>query len=179
MLLQEPQLGPDVSMRWIRREAFDAQRAQTTMTTYVENVISIGRPREEVFAFLADLENLPRWDPAIEATRKTSPSSVGVGTTYRQIRCAPERTEETIEVTTFDPPRRLIVDGEIGPFRARIGFALEKAGEATRLTNWVELDPPSVISQVVVPLAASQIKAAIASNLERLKPILEDPRHTD
>ena len=95
------------------------------MTTYVENVIRIERPREEVFAFLADLENLPSWNPAIEATWKTSPSSVGVGTTYRQIRSAPERTEEVLEVTTFDPPRRLIVDGEIGPFRARIGFALE------------------------------------------------------
>jgi uncharacterized membrane protein len=162
-----------------RKEAFDAQRAQTAMTTYVENVIRIERPREEVFAFLADLENLPSWDPAIETTRKTSPSSVGVGTTYRQIRSAPERTEETLEVTTFDPPRRLIVDGEIGPFRARIGFALEVAAEATRLTNWVELEPPSVISQVVVPLAASQIKAAIASNLERLKRILEDTQHTD
>jgi uncharacterized protein YndB with AHSA1/START domain len=155
------------------------QRAQTTMTTYVENVIRIERPREDVFAFLADLENLPSWDAAIEATRKTSPSSVGVGTTYRQVRSAPERTEETLEVTAFDPPRRLIVDGDIGPFRARIGFALEVAEEATRLTNWVELDPPSVISQVVVPLAASQIKAAVASNLECLKRILEDARRSD
>ena len=149
------------------------------MTTYVENVIRIERPREEVFAFLSDLENLPRWDPAIEVTWKTSPSSVGVGTTYRQIRSAPEKREEVLEVTAFDPPRRLIVDGEIGPFRARIGFALEVAAEATRLTNWVELEPPSIISRVVVPLAASQIKAAIASNLERLKRILEDTRHTD
>jgi uncharacterized membrane protein len=164
---------------WIQKEAFDAQRAQTIVTTYVENVIRIERPREEVFAFLADLENLPSWDPAIETTRKTSPSSVGVGTTYRQIRSAPERTEETLEVTTFDPPRRLIVDGDIGPFRARIGFALEVAAEATRLAYWVELEPPSVTPQVVVPLAASQIKAAIASNLERLKRILEDTQHTD
>ena len=48
------------------------------MTTYLENVITIERPREDVFAFLADLENLPRWNPAIEVTTKTSPSSVGV-----------------------------------------------------------------------------------------------------
>jgi hypothetical protein len=27
----------------------------------------IGRPQDEVFAFLADLENDPRWNPAIEA----------------------------------------------------------------------------------------------------------------
>ena len=83
-----------------------------------------------------------------------------------------------LEVTTFDPPRRLIIEGAIGPFRARIGYALVVAAEATRLTNWVELEPPSIISRVVVPLAASQIKAAVASNLERLKRILEDTRQT-
>ena len=148
------------------------------MTTYLENVIRIERPRDEVFAFLADLENVPRWDPAIEGTMKTSPGAVGVGTTYRQIRSAPKRREEVLEVTTFDPPRRLIIDGEIGPFRARIGYILEAAAEGTRLTNWVELEPPSIISRVVVPLAASQIKAAVASNLERLKRLLEDTRQT-
>ena len=148
------------------------------MTTYIENVIMIERPREEVFGFLADLENVPRWNPAIEATWKTSPSSAGVGTTYRQIRSEPERREEVLEVTTFDPPRRLIIEGAIGPFRARIGYALVVAAEATRLTNWVELEPPSIISRVVVPLAASQIKAAVASNLERLKRLLEDTRQT-
>jgi uncharacterized membrane protein len=153
-------------------------RPRQAMTTYLEHDIRIELPREDVFAFLGDLENMPFWDPAIEVIWKTSPSSVGVGTTYRQIRSAPKRTEEVLEITTFDPPRRLIVEGEIGPFRGRIGFALEVAEEATRLTNWIELEPPSIISQVVVPLAASQIKVAVASNLERLKEILEERRPT-
>jgi hypothetical protein len=43
----------------------------------------------------------------------------------------------------------------------------------TKLTNWVELEPSSILSRVLVPLAASQIEAAVASNLERLKQILE------
>jgi hypothetical protein len=149
------------------------------MTSF-ENVVVIARPREEVFAFLADLENVPRWNPAIEVTWKTSPSAVGVGTTYRQVRSAPKRSEETIEITAFEPPYRLMIEGEIGPFRAQVGYMLEvdpDHTEATRLTNWVELDPPSIISALVVPLAASQIKAAVASNLESLKRILEDTGH--
>jgi hypothetical protein len=36
--------------------------------------------------------------------------------------------------------------------------------------------PSSIISRVLVPLAASQIEAAVASNLDRLKRILEDTR---
>lgn len=147
--------------------------------TGFENVVVIERPRDEVFAFLADFENVPRWNPAIEVTWKTSPSSVGVGSTYRQVRVAPKRSEESFEVTGFDPPRRLLIEGQIGHFRAQIGYSLEKAAEATRLTNWVELEPPSIISLVVVPLAASQIRAAVASNLELLKQILEDTGHIE
>ena len=146
------------------------------MTSF-ENVLVIQRPREDVFAFLADFENVPRWNPAIEVTWKTSPSSVGVGTTYRQVRSTPKRGEESFEITMFDPPRRLVIEGQIGPFRAQVGYALEMASEATRLTNWVELEPSSIISMVVVPLAASQIKAGVASNLEELKRILEETRH--
>jgi hypothetical protein len=130
-----------------------------------------------VFAFLADFENVPRWNPAIEVTWKTSPASVGVGTTYRQVRTTPKRSEEAFEVTAFDPPRRLMIEGRVGPFRAQIGYALEVVAEATRLTNWMELEPSSIISMVMVPLAASQIRAAVASNLDLLKRILEDKRH--
>lgn len=147
------------------------------MTSF-ENVVVIRRSREEVFAFLADLENVPRWNPAIEGTMKTSRGLVGVGTTYRQVRSAPKRGEESFEVIAFDPPRRFMIEGEIGSFRARIGYALEVVPEATRLTNWVELEPSSIISRVMVPLAASQIRAAVASNLERLKQLLEDARQT-
>jgi hypothetical protein len=97
----------------------------------------IGRPQDEVFAFLADLENDPRWNPAIEADEDNI-RPVRVGTTYRQVRSAPKRSEESFEITAFDPPRRLVFEGDIGPFQARIGYALETVPEATRLTNWVE-----------------------------------------
>ncbi|HLM22686.1 MAG TPA: hypothetical protein VK390_14325 [Propionibacteriaceae bacterium] len=34
---------------------------------------------EDVFAFIADLENVPTWNYAIVETKKTSPGPVGVG----------------------------------------------------------------------------------------------------
>ena len=144
----------------------------TVMTSF-NNVVEIRRPREEVFAFLADLENVPRWNPAIEATTKITPGAVGIGTTYRQVRSVPSTSEEEFEIVVFDPPRRLLIDGEIGTFRGQIGYALEVTEAGTKLTNWVELEPSSIVSRVLVPLAASQVEAAVASNLQRLKQILE------
>jgi hypothetical protein len=52
--------------------------------------------------------------------------------------------------------------------------SLENVEEGTRLTNSVELQPRSIISRFMVPLAASQIEASVASNLNMLRLILED-----
>lgn len=138
-----------------------------------ENTLMIQRFGQDVFAFLADFENVPRWNYAIEQTTKTSPGPVGVGTTYRQIRSAPMRSQETFEVTVFEPSRRLVIEGRIGPFQARLEYVLEPIGEVTRLTNAVELEPLSTIPRLLAPLAASRVKAAVASNLDELKLILE------
>jgi hypothetical protein len=112
------------------------------MATF-QNTVTIRRPVEDVFAFLADFENVPRWNKAILRTRKTSPGPVGVGTTYRQVRTVPSTSEEGFEVTGFEPPRRLEVHGDIGPFAATIGYLLAPMGDSTQLTNAVELAPSS------------------------------------
>jgi carbon monoxide dehydrogenase subunit G len=142
------------------------------MATF-ENTVTIQRPAEDVFAFLADFRNVAKWNYAIEETTKTSPGPVGVGTTYRQTRSVPRRGQERFEVTVFDPTRRLEIEGEIGPFQARIGYVLEPLGDATRLTNDMELEPSSTVSRLTAPLAASRVKAAVASNLNELKLILD------
>ena len=49
-----------------------------------QNTVTIARPAGEVFAFLADLRNIPRWNYAIARTVPTSPGPAGVGATYRQ-----------------------------------------------------------------------------------------------
>jgi uncharacterized protein YndB with AHSA1/START domain len=141
-----------------------------------KNTVTIRRPVEDVFAFLVDFENVPRWNHAIESTTKTSSGPVRVGSTYRQMRSEPSRSEEGFEVTVFEPARRLAIDGEIGPFHGRAQYLLEPIEGATRLTNAVELEPSSVASKLLAPFAGSRIKTAVAENLDALKRILEtDP----
>lgn len=138
-----------------------------------QNVVTIRRPPEEVFAFLADFQNVPSWNYAIEQTRKTSAGPAGVGATYRQSRALPSKSEETFEVTVFEPPARLAILGQIGPFRARVSYLLESAADGTRLANDVELEPSSALLRLTGPLAARQVKAAVARNLGALKELLE------
>jgi hypothetical protein len=137
-----------------------------------ENTVTIQRPVEDVFAFLADFGNVPKWNYAIVETTKISPGPVGVGTTYRQTRSVPSRSEEGFEVTVFEPTSRLEVQGQIGPFRARISYLLEPTGSGTRLRNAVDLGF-SGLSNLVAPLATSRVKHAVAANLDTLKQLLE------
>jgi len=147
------------------------------MATF-QNTVTIRRPVEEVFAFLADFENVPRWNYAIVETTKVSPGPVGVGTTYRQTRSVPRRSEEGFEVTAFEPPRRLEVQGQIGPFRARISYLLEPTGSGTRLRNAVDLGSSGLSTIVALPVT-SRVKHAVAANLDTLKQLLDAGRHAD
>jgi uncharacterized membrane protein len=141
-----------------------------------ENIVTIRKPAEEVFAFLADFENIPMWNYAIEETSKVSAGLVGVGSRYRQTRSVPSRSAEDFEVTVFEPARRLAIHGQIGPFQARISYVLEAVPGATRLVNNVKLDTSPPALRLVAPLAAPKIKAAVAENLGKLKLVLESSR---
>ena len=127
-----------------------------------ENTVTIQRPAEEVFAFLADFENIPKWNYAIDETHKISAGPVGVGTRYRQTRSVPGRSVEGFEVTVFEPARRLAMHGQIGPFRATISYELEAGAGGTRLVNNVELDASQAMLRLAAPLATPRIKAAVA-----------------
>jgi uncharacterized protein YndB with AHSA1/START domain len=105
-----------------------------------ENTVVISRPIEQVFGFLSDFENVPKWNYAILETRKVSQGAVGVGTIYQQVRSVPKRSEERFEVTAYNPPRHLEIRGQLGPFPARLSYALDALAEGTRVTNSVELE---------------------------------------
>jgi uncharacterized protein YndB with AHSA1/START domain len=141
------------------------------MATF-ENTVMIGRPIEEVFGFLSDFENIPRWNYAIVETRKVSEGPVGVGTIYQQVRSVPSRSEERFEVTAYDPPRQLEIQGQLGPFPSRLSYALDTVPEGTRVTNSVELQlrgPGRLLGRVAVP----RVRDAVDANLRKLKELLE------
>jgi uncharacterized protein YndB with AHSA1/START domain len=137
-----------------------------------ENTVMIARPIEDVFAFLADFENIPKWNYAIVETRKVSQGAVGVGTIYQQVRSVPSRSEESFEVTAYDPPRHLEIRGQLGPFPSRLSYALDAIAEGTRVTNSVELElrgPGRLLGRVAVP----RVRDAVAANLRKLKEVLD------
>jgi uncharacterized protein YndB with AHSA1/START domain len=137
-----------------------------------ENTVMIRRPIEQVFGFLSDFENISRWNYAIVETHKISQGPVGVGTIYQQVRSVPSQSEERFEVTAYNPPRRLEIRGQLGPFPSRLSYALDIVPEGTRVTNSVELElrgPGRLLGRVAVP----RVRDAVAANLRKLQELLE------
>jgi uncharacterized protein YndB with AHSA1/START domain len=134
--------------------------------------VTINRAPEDVFGYLADLENLPHWNYAIQRTRKVTAGPVTVGTRYEQIRTVPSLQEESLEVVEFDVGRRLAVRGTLSNLPARLDYEVTAAGDGTVLTNTVELTVQGPLV-LVSRLATRQVSSAVAQNLAVLKEILE------
>lgn len=161
-------LDVDRAVKVDRRTAPERERLVVTF----ENTVMVRRPIEEVFGFLADFENIPRWNYAIVETHKVSQGAVGVGTIYQQVRSVPRRSEEHFEVTAYNPPRQLEIRGQLGPFPSCLSYALDAIPEGTRITNSVELElrgPGRLLGRVAVP----RVRDAVAANLQKLKELLE------
>lgn len=137
-----------------------------------QNQVEINRPIEDVYSYLADLENVPEWNYAIERTVRTTPGPIRAGTEFRQTRTLPRRSEETIRLSRMDPPQMLEVSGTLGVFEARLVYALTRAESGTRLVNEVQLTTTGP-ARIVARLAKTRIERAVAANLNHLKEILE------
>jgi uncharacterized protein YndB with AHSA1/START domain len=139
---------------------------------HFENALTIARKPEDVFSYLADFENVPKWNYAITETRKTSQGPVGVGTTYRQTRSIPSPAKETFTVTEFEPQHLLAIHGDLGPFQGTLSYELEPVAEGTLLTNHAVLEGKG-LAKIAAPLLGGRVGDAVATNLQKLKEILE------
>ena len=51
----------------------------------VETGVIVDRPSNEVFAFISNLENNPRWQAGMREAKVTSQGPLAVGSTYAQV----------------------------------------------------------------------------------------------
>ena len=135
----------------------------------------IGRPREEVFDYLAHGEKLPDWVEEFEEVEQTSEGSPAKGTTYRyKMRRGGESTFEWAE---FEAGRRIAWDGpplKSGPgsMRPRGQYDLEDADGGTRVR--MTQDPEMAgFMKLMAPLITRSLKKGGPRSLEKLKGILE------
>ena len=137
-----------------------------------ENTVYIDRPIGEVFAYLSDFENIPKWNYYLLDVRQLSESPIGVGTTYHQVR---KTDEQDFRITEFEPNHTVAVKTlpQSSP-ELEMRFSLYEEGNTTRIRDEWKLDTgrPAILER----LAGGRVKSAVAHNLAKLKELLEEGR---
>jgi hypothetical protein len=68
----------------------------------------IDRPINEVFAFLADGTNDPKFSPRVQEIRQTTDGPIGVGTIFEStVKDAGMKSGRSFELTVFEPPSKI------------------------------------------------------------------------
>ena len=143
--------------------------------SHVRGEITIKRAVEEVFDFVADQRNEPRYNDAMLESEKLTEGPVGAGTSFRAIVGNSGRpVEMLIEFVEFDRPRFIRETTHMAAMDIRGTLTFQPALEGTRMRWSWELVPHGVyrlMGPVLAQLGSRQEARIWAS----LKDYLEQP----
>ena len=135
--------------------------------------VLISRPVEEVFEFVEDARNRPRWDDSVDSEELTSPEPIGVGTTVRTTLSSMGREYVyTWSVVEHEPPNRMTIESTTGPFPTTLAYELSEEAEATRL-DFSVTGRPSGLLRLFQPMIARNTQKNLDDGFARLKRLLE------
>jgi uncharacterized protein YndB with AHSA1/START domain len=136
-----------------------------------ENSVVIDRPRSEVFAFVADHENDPKWRPGVADIKRAS--GEGQGAIYTQGIKGPmgKRIDADFEVTAYQPDTLLAFRTLAGPVRPEGSFRFEDADGGTRVTFSLNAELTRA-KKLMAPMVGKSMRGEVAA-LDNLKRVLE------
>jgi uncharacterized membrane protein len=138
----------------------------------VQREVEIERPIDEVFAFVADARNDPRWCPKVRSVTGGEP---GQGSTYVVVhKPVPLKRERRMEMrcTRFEPPRLIEWREDDGTDVFEVVYELSENGDGrTRMKQRsdAEIGAPRLLH----PLFRAGIGRDLERQLRELKRLLE------
>jgi uncharacterized protein YndB with AHSA1/START domain len=135
--------------------------------------IMIDRPVEEVFAYVTDVTNDPSWHTDVLEAKKTSEGPIGMGTIWHS-RFKPSMgiSEGDMEVVSFEPNRRQVMRGQIGPMQPTLTYLFEQADSGTRFTRRVQIKVSGWM-KIMQPMIGMMLPKQNRGFLSNLKQVLE------
>jgi uncharacterized protein YndB with AHSA1/START domain len=140
---------------------------------HAEHSVTINRPPQAVFDYLADGTHNRDWRAGVVEIHRTTDTD-GEGASYRQVLTGPggRRIDGDYRVTMFDPPRRLEFLVTAGPARPAGVFELtENPDRSTRVRFALDINPAGLM-KLMTPMIRKTMRTEVAQ-LNTLKEVLE------
>ena len=134
--------------------------------------IPVERSPDDVFAFVADPANRPKYQHNVAGSRVVGDGPVRAGSTFEEVlKMGPWKLRTAGEVIAYEAPRRCVIAARNGMVNYRGEFAVEGAPGGTRLTisGSVELVGWRRILQ---PMLRAECSRNLTRELQRLREIL-------
>lgn len=137
------------------------------MARYVD-AIDLPVPIGDAFDYLAEFSRAAEWDPGVVAGRQLTPDPIGVGTRFEVIvSFLGRRIPMEYEITRFERPHRLILEGGDGAIRSIDELTFAPRGDGTRVTYEARLELPLLLrwADPLLHAAFQRIGASAARGL--------------
>ncbi len=139
----------------------------------VELSVVVNRPLPEVFAFVTDPANNPKWQEGLVESRMASSGPMGVGTQLTDVRKFMGREiDSKLEVTAFEPNKTFGQKVISGPLKFEVLMNFEPSGNGT-LINLVAQGEPGGFFKLAEGMVQKQLHSQLEADAQRLKRILE------
>jgi hypothetical protein len=147
------------------------------MAVDVVSEIEIARPRADVAAFAADIDNTTRWYENIKTVEWKTEPPLQVGSRIAFVaEFLGRRLAYTYEIRELVPGERLVMSTAQGPFPMETTYAWSDAGEGVTRMALRNRGEPAGFKRLGAPLMARAMGRANRKDLARLKTILEAER---
>jgi uncharacterized protein YndB with AHSA1/START domain len=140
----------------------------------IEKTVDIARPVDEVWAFIADARNDPRWCDKVDSVEQIAGEGPGSQARYRTLH-RPIRLrkakELAVTVEECEAPRRLRLREEDDDAVFHVLYRLEESSEGTSLTQTDEIEWKIPIP--ARPIGRVMVSRDIQRQFSALKRLLE------
>jgi uncharacterized membrane protein len=134
------------------------------------HTIEIERPAAEVFDYLSDFENNPRWQGGMRACQWTSEAKREVGSTYvQEARFLGRRIDTHFRVSAYEPGESISIESTKSTFPIQVTRSVESLGEGRcRVRAHIRGQPTGLLK-----LFSGMVKSSVKKDYRKLKALLE------
>jgi carbon monoxide dehydrogenase subunit G len=145
----------------------------------VQGTVSIPATPAEVYAFLAEPTNVPRWQTGVISSERTSPAPTVKGSTGRVVlEVMGQRMTANTRVLEAVPDRRLAMTTSVSGMSVVGSLDLAATDDGgTKITFSSEVKAESIFMAPLERMVTDAVEKDMETSLARLKAVLAEDRH--
>lgn len=133
----------------------------------------VDKPIKDVFAFVANLNNMSKWNSAVVSLQQITPGDVGMGTKFKSVgEMMGRRIEGEVQITAYEPDTKTGFQMNAGPMQMNVTITFKTVGTGTKISLNAQGNPAGFF-KLAEGVMAGRVKSMMEENLARLKSSLE------